>query len=134
MKNIQINTVTKWLLIAQNYSSAAKREYMDETDLHYKKINQIIEDAKDYDQMVEDLYYEKNVYLNKAMKSAKRAKIKVYYDENEQCLYFEMPYGQCSFHCFDEFFITENVVITEDYAWSGLHNTRSLLLDNYATA
>ena len=125
------NTV-KNLLIAQEYSNAAKDiQRIGEKNLHYKKIHKIADNSISYNAMVCDLYWEKTTYISKALKSAKREKIEVIYDDCEGCLYFEFNFGQCSFHIKCESILTENVKIISDYEWSGLHNTGELLEKSY---
>lgn len=122
----------KNLLIAQEYSDAAKdRDMLSDSDLHYKQIKNIINTFSDYYRITDKLYLKKSIYLKKAMQSAKKENISVYYDYNECCLYFEMPFGQCSFHLFDDQYIVKNVIVLENYKWSGLTNTGKLLRNNY---
>lgn len=124
----------KNLLIAQHYSNEGKGlGIIGESDLHYKQIRKIQSKHEDssirsrYVNAKEELYSEKCVFLNKAMKSAKKEKIRVVYDLNEGCIYFEMPFGQCSFHLFEDSCLTDSVEVIEDYQWNGLKNTHDLL-------
>lgn len=113
-----MKTTIKHLLIAQEYSDVAKGfDYTLGHYLHFRKIDKIVEQSQTSDQVKDRLYTEKAVYLNKAMKSASKNKIQVVYDPNEGCIYFEMPFGQVSFHLFDDCWLTENVQIIEDYEW-----------------
>ncbi len=122
----------KNLLIAQNYSDAAKGIEVYKYELHFKQIEEIIESGINSYETNESLYKYKDHYLKKAFASAKKENIKIYFDRNECALYFEFPFGQCSFHSFmGESKFSKNVEVVEKWEWSGKENTRRLLQENY---
>lgn len=133
----EIKNVIKYCLIAQNYSDAAKGITIYNDELHCKQIEKILyNDNLSYNEIKNDLYYYKNLYLVKAVKVAKKAKIDVYLDEDEkgyEVLYFEFPFGQVSFHFYDDYWLNQlpNNVIKEKHKWNELKNTRDILLKAY---
>ena len=138
MRNTEFIKTVKNLLIAQVYSDAAKFIYIDENDPHYHKVEKIRNTADGYEKMINELYSQKDVYLKKAFMSALKESVPVYFDDPEGVLYFEFPFGQCSFHTFmniyNNYSFPKNVEITEMHTWSGLENTRKLLRDYYANS
>ena len=120
-------------LIAQNYSDSAKG-IIYKTQLHYKQIDKIIDQSSNYRDQKEKLYLEKCYFIRKAIISAKKENVKVYYDEYEGVIYFEFGFGQVSYHLYDESWLKElkNVII-EEHKWSGLTNSRFLLENEYDT-
>ncbi len=122
----------KNLLIAQTYSDVAKGIGFYEGILHFKQIEKILESDISYRETTELFYKYKDHYLKKAFVSSLKEKIHIYFDKNECALYFEFPFGQCSFHTFmDESKFTKNVKVVEKWEWSGKENTRKLLNENY---
>jgi len=119
-------------LIAQNYSDAAKGIEIYPHELNYRQIEAIRDNSMlGYEGMVQKLYDCKSDYIQKAIKSAKGEKVPVFYCSNENCIYFEFPFGQVSFHI-DEWRVNyPNVNKVEGYKWSGLTNSRDLLVENY---
>ena len=84
--------------------------------------------AERFETLQNKLYMQKTQCIIEACKLAKNERIFVAYDTIEECIYFEMPFGQCSFHFFYEDWLPDNVVVLNGYTWNGKDNTRELLM------
>lgn len=122
-------------LIAQNCSDAAKQIRVDEGELHYEEIAEIIDTYDDWREIRDNLYGEKGWYIREAITSAIEENIDFTYDIEEGCIYFEFPFGQVSFHVSESWIKSskeyEKIKIVDNYQWSGLHNSRDLLISNF---
>lgn len=84
------------------------------------------DNAKKSDANKRDIeYFQKQEYIDKAIKRAVKQCFQVYYDDVEECVYFETSAGQCSFHDFRgiKHFSNFQNVIVEQHQWNGKHDT-----------
>ena len=114
-----MKTLLTYLRLAQWYSDAAKGNVFFKESYNHMKMFALC-----YPTMKERLYLYKEWYIENACKKAIKLGIKPYYDESEGCIYFEIPNGQISFHCDEDF---AKYCIVEKHKWSGLTNSRDII-------
>ena len=114
-----MKTLLTYLRLAQWYSDAAKGYvFFNENHNHMERYKEYYPNHREW------LYLDKESYIKKACKRAIKLGIKPYYDENEGCIYFELPNGQVSFHCDEDF---AKYCIVEKHKWSWLTNSRDII-------
>lgn len=118
-----MKTLLTYLRLAQWYSDAAKGYvFFNENHNHMERYKEYYPNHRDW------LYLDKESYIKKACKRAIKLGINPYYDENEGCIYFELPNGQISFHCDEEL---KKYCIVKKHKWSGLTNSRDIINEHF---